>query len=577
MTNESNTYEKWLQDERLDEQLRKELTELVAQDALDELRERFARDLEFGTGGLRAKMGVGTNRLNRYTVRKATYGVVRWIQSQFAGKEQSIVIGYDGRHHSAEFAHEVASVAAAHGVLAYVYADARPTPMLSFAVRHLGCAAGVMITASHNPPEYNGYKVYGADGGQVLPDAAVQIVRFTQEVVDLFAVPVMDFPSAVHEGFVRTVETSVEEAYFAALHPLHRNIAQESKDHTTIVYTPLHGTGGSAVPRALREAGFENIVLVDKQSYLDGNFTNVKNPNPEEYVAYDLALETAKEVAADVIMATDPDADRVGVMAKDNAGNYVFFSGNEIGALLLSDYLPELAVQGKLTKDAVMVTTNVTSDFGEVIAKSYGVQTERTLTGFKYIGDRIEAYEQQGNQRFVFGYEESVGYLALPFVRDKDSVQAAILIANLIAALRAKGTNLVEAREALYTKFGYFQDKLLSYTFIGLTGLQKMNDFMQSLRMEPLFVALSKTLVVEDYLSGEKTYADGTQDKLTLPSSDVLQFRFADNSWVAVRPSGTEPKLKVYVGVKGKDKDQAKTLLQTYVAAIEDRIRPLLA
>lgn len=577
MTNESNTYEKWLQDERLDEQLRKELTELVAQDALDELRERFARDLEFGTGGLRAKMGVGTNRLNRYTVRKATYGVVRWIQSQFAGKEQSIVIGYDGRHHSAEFAHEVASVAAAHGVLAYVYADARPTPMLSFAVRHLGCAAGVMITASHNPPEYNGYKVYGADGGQVLPDAAVQIVRFTQEVVDLFAVPVMDFPSAVHEGFVRTVETSVEEAYFAALHPLHRNIAQESKDHTTIVYTPLHGTGGFAVPRALREAGFENVVLVDKQSYLDGNFTNVKNPNPEEYVAYDLALETAKEVAADVIMATDPDADRVGVMAKDNAGNYVFFSGNEIGALLLSDYLPELAVQGKLTKDAVMVTTNVTSDFGEVIAKSYGVQTERTLTGFKYIGDRIEAYEQQGNQRFVFGYEESVGYLALPFVRDKDSVQAAILIANLIAALRAKGTNLVEAREALYTKFGYFQDKLLSYTFIGLTGLQKMNDFMQSLRMEPLFVALSKTLVVEDYLSGEKTYADGTQDKLTLPSSDVLQFRFADNSWVAVRPSGTEPKLKVYVGVKGKDKDQAKTLLQTYVAAIEDRIRPLLA
>ncbi len=577
MTNESNIYEQWLQDDRLDEQLRKELTDLVTQDARDELRERFARDLEFGTGGLRAKMGVGTNRLNIYTVRKATYGVVRWIQSQFARKEKSIVIGYDGRHHSAEFAHEVASVAAAHGVLAYVYADARPTPMLSFAVRHLGCSAGVMITASHNPQEYNGYKVYGADGGQVLPDAAEQIVRYTQDVADLFAVPVMVFSTALHEGFVRMVDESVEDAYFAALHPLHRNLSQESKDHTTIVYTPLHGTGGSAVPRALHEAGFANVVLVEKQSYLDGDFTNVKNPNPEEYVAYDLALETAKEVSADVIMATDPDADRVGVMARDKTGDYVFFSGNEIGAMVLSDYLPQLVAQGNLAKDAVMVTTNVTSDFGEVIAKSFGVQTERTLTGFKYIGDRIEAYEQEGNQRFVFGYEESVGYLALPFVRDKDSVQAAILIANLVAGLRSKGTNLIEMREALYTKFGYFRDKLLSYTFPGLTGLQKMNDFMQSLRNEPLFVAGSKTLVVEDYLSGEKTYADGTKDKLTLPSSDVLQFRFEDNSWVAVRPSGTEPKLKVYVGAKGQDGDQAEMLLRTYVAAIEELIRPLLA
>lgn len=576
MTKENNNYEQWLYDDRLDKQLRQELVDLLAKDAKDELTERFAGDLEFGTGGLRAKMGVGTNRLNMYTVRKATYGVVRWIQRQFEEKEQKIVVGYDGRNHSAEFAHEVASVAAAHGVLAYVYPAARPTPMLSFAVRQLGCSAGVMITASHNPAEYNGYKVYGADGGQVLPDAAEQIVRYTKEVDDLFAVPVMAFVNALHEGWVQMVDTSVEEAYFAALRPLYRDLSQESKD-ITIVYTPLHGTGGAAVPKALHEAGFTNVVLVDQQAYLDGDFTHVKNPNPEEYVAYDLALETAQQVSADVIMATDPDADRVGVMARDKMGNYIFFSGNEIGALLLSDYLPELVLQGKIAEGSVMVTTNVTSDFGETIAKSFGVQTERTLTGFKYIGDRIKTYEQEGDQRFVFGYEESVGYLALPFVRDKDSVQAAILIANLVAGLHAKGTNLVEAREVLYTKFGYFRDKLLSYTFSGLTGLQKMNDFMQSLRKGPLTVEGSKTLVIEDYLAGEKTNADGTKSKLDFPSSDVLQFRFEGNSWIAVRPSGTEPKLKVYVGVKGQNGEHAEKLLHTYVAAIEERIRPLLA
>ncbi len=570
------TYEHWLNDSRVLAELKTELQELIDQDKSEELKERFSKDLEFGTGGLRAKMGVGTNRLNVFTVRKATYGVVAWMKERFPNAPLAIAIGYDGRHHSKEFAFEVACVAAAHGVKAHVYEEERPTPMLSFAVRELACQAGVMLTASHNPPEYNGYKVYGQDGGQVLPDEADVIVRHTLAVTDLFSVPVMAKDEAIAKGLLHTIAHEVEEAYFNALLPLSRAISDDVKKSLKIVYTPLHGTGQAAVPKALAHAGFTEVHVVAQQQQLDPNFTYVKNPNPEEAVAYDLALTLAKEIDADVILATDPDADRVGVMAKDAHGKYVFFSGNEVGALVLDDYLAYQQTQGTLPGNARVVTTNVSSAFGEEVAKCYGVSTERVLTGFKFIGDRIKAYEATGSHTFVFGYEESIGYLALPIVRDKDSVQAAILIANAAAAQKEQGSNLVQARSDLFNKVGFFADRLLGFTFAGLSGIEMMNRFMQSLREQPLLMEDLELVAVEDYLAKTCKTKEGTLTPIDLPSSDVMQFRYAHDGWIAVRPSGTEPKLKVYIGVKGRDEDDAKALAMRYEEAVRSRLAPFL-
>lgn len=549
-------YQSWLSDERVDPALRAELRELESAGKMQDLEERFATHLAFGTGGLRAKMGAGTNRMNVHTVRKASAGVARWLCEVAASDLRRIVIAYDGRRQSARFAMDCACVAAAYGVEAFVFAAARPTPLLSFSVRHLRCGAGVMVTASHNPAEYNGYKVYGRDGAQVLPDAAMKIVDEMELAGDLLDIPLLAEPLAREQGLLHTVSPTVEAAYMKDISVLHRELPAGAKEGLVIVYTPLAGTGAALVPQALQAAGFTQVHIVPEQAQLDSEFTHVPNPNPEERVAYDLAVATATKLAqlpggqaADILLATDPDADRVGVMVRNASGEYVSLNGNEVGGLILSDYLPYLQAAGQLPSDATLVTTHVTSNFGEVVAQSHGVRTERTLTGFKFIGAKIADYEQSGKRSFVFGYEESVGYLAKPFVRDKDSVQAVLLIAHMAAAQKAQGSDLDAQLRSLFERFGYFYDRQLSFTLEGQSGLTEMQALMSDLRQTALQVDGLTLAAVEDSWQGITRHADGRETKLEWPQADVLKFMYDGGAWMAVRPSGTEPKLKVYLSV----------------------------
>ncbi|MCY0875533.1 MAG: phospho-sugar mutase [Firmicutes bacterium] len=549
-------YRAWLDDERVDPELREELRTLERMGQTEELADRFAAHLAFGTGGLRAKLGAGTNRMNVHTVRKASAGVVRWLCAQPPSVPRRIVIAYDGRHKSAQFAMDCARVAAAYNVEAFVFPEARPTPLLSYAVRYLQCGAGVMVTASHNPADYNGYKVYGADGAQVLAKAAMAIVDEMERAGDLLDIPLQEEQEARAKGLLQTVAPIVEASYMDELTVLHRALHAGEKEALSIVYTPLHGTGGALVPQALKRAGFTHVHIVAEQATLDAEFTHVRSPNPEEKAAYDLALDTARRLAEDptvgapdILLATDPDADRVGVMARRFDGTYMPLSGNEVGALVLADYLADLKNRALLPDNATVVTTHVTSDFGEAVARSFGVDTERTLTGFKFIGEKIAQYEASGKRAFVFGYEESVGYLAKPFVRDKDSVQAVLLIAQMAAALKAQGSDLPTALQRLFDQFGFYFDRQLSFTFEGQSGIEQMRALMTDLRQQALEVEHLSLMAVEDAWAGITRFADGRETALTLPQSDVLKFLYTGGAWIAVRPSGTEPKLKAYLGV----------------------------
>ena len=573
MSREENVWDAWLREPRLDGGLRSELAALVGAGDRAELEERFAGDLQFGTGGMRAKMGAGTDRLNVHTVRKASQGVAAWIAARAEPDARRLAVCFDGRRQSREFALEAALVAARNGIAAYLFDAARPTPLLSFAVRFLGCAGGVMITASYNPPEYNGYKVYGSDGVQLLPAEAETIIGAMRAIPDLFAIARADEEEARRAGLLKSVPADVEEAYFAALRPLYSRSAPPLR----IVYTPLHGTGLALVPRALREAGFPDVRTVALQSRLDPEFTHVQSPNPEEPRAYDLALAEARAGGADLILATDPDADRVGVMAKDGAG-YRFFTGNEAGALLLDGYLRRLRRDGGLKPGATVITTNVTSDFGAAVAASYGVDTVRVLTGFKYIGARIGDYERSGGRHFVFGYEESVGYLALPFVRDKDSVQAAVLAAQVAAEHKAAGRTLAQALAELFARFGHYGDRLLGFAFAGQSGAARMEKLMDDLRRSPLSAPGLALSAIEDCLAGARVALPaGARENLDLPSSDVLKFYFGERGWVAVRPSGTEPKLKVYIGVKARSEEESRERLALLERAVEGRLASYLS
>ncbi len=569
-------WQAWREDDRLEAALRSELEALIAAKRLDDLRDRFVQDLAFGTGGMRARLGAGINRMNVHTVRRATWAVAMWLADKHPDKRK-LVIGYDGRHQSREFAEAAAQVAAASGVEAVIYRWPRPTPYLSFAVRHLGCGAGVMITASHNPPEYNGYKVYGADGGQILNDDAQAIERLMHGQADVFAVPYLSPQSPEFAKLVAETDAALEEAYLREIVPLHGLASDAEKAGLRIVYTPLHGTGAETVPEALRRAGFANVITVPEQMTLDPDFSDTKSPNPEEEVAYERALEVAREVSADIILATDPDTDRVGVMARGANGAYQLLSGNDVGGLALDFYLGALRGSGQLPADGRVVTTIVTSDFGAMVAASYGVATERTLTGFKYIGDKIGEYERQGTGSFVFGYEESVGYLALPIVRDKDAVQAAVLMASMAANCKRRYGDLLAGRGALFEKFGHFRDKLFGYTFTGVSGIEQMQNFLNELRERPPVAAGVDLVASEDYVSRQRVEAaTGRVTALTLPEADVIKLFYQGGSWMAVRPSGTEPKLKVYLGAKGDRAEEAERALTALEAAFAERIRPFL-
>lgn len=566
----------WLQQETLDLALRQELEQMIEDGRETELQECFMQDLQFGTGGMREKMGPGTNRMNVYTVRKASYGVAQWIVHHRPKHMWKLAIGYDGRRDSKRFAQEVARVVAAFGVHSYVFTEARPTPLLSFAVRELGCGGGVMVTASHNPPAYNGYKVYGSDGGQVLEADALQIISEMEGCGDLFSIPRLSTEDMQVANLVHDIGVQIETAYYQQISSLFHAEPDAEKRKVTIVYTPLHGTGAQPVVSALHQAGYQQVVCVESQMPLDAAFTHVQSPNPEDASAYVEAIALAKSVSADIILATDPDADRVGLMVRTASGEYTLLTGNEVGGLLLYDLLKNRS-NGELRAGSTAITTIVSSGFGEVVAKSFGVLTERVLTGFKYIGDKIGQYEKSGERAFVFGYEESVGYLVLPFVRDKDAVQTAVAIANMVVSCKRESGGVSEQLEQLYEQFGYFTDDLSGYLFTGLQGTERMKALMETFREDGLQVAGFHLESIEDYRSLICTRVqDGSTTQLHLPSSDVLIFRFAKGQWIAIRPSGTEPKLKVYIGVTASTKHEAEEKRVALVQAVQQRITPFL-
>lgn len=563
----------WMQNERLDPELRNQLEILIASERQDELLDSFAKNLQFGTGGMREKMGPGTNRMNRYTVRRASYGVAQWIKKTHPEQKWSAAIGYDGRRNSKHFAKEAARVFAACGVHAHIFQTARPTPFLSYAVRELDCGGGVMVTASHNPPVYNGYKVYNSKGGQILEADAQQIVAEMEHISDLFAIPVMTLQEVEESPFIHDISPELEARYYLELSPLFEVEPKESKAALKIVYTPLHGTGAEPVATALALAGFSQVIPVQSQMSLDAAFTHVQSPNPEEQVAFTEALTVAQAVDADIILATDPDCDRVGMMVRGDEGSYTLLTGNEVGALLLHDLFSVHPAQVDQGIKQTAITTIVTSTFGEVVAASYGVATERVLTGFKYIGDKISQYEKTNEHTFVFGYEESVGYLLLPFVRDKDGVQGAVAIANMAAACkRIEGSVLLRLKN-LYQQFGFFKDHLAGYQFSGLDGQMRMQALMSEFREQGLQVEGFQLEFLEDYLSLVCTEVATKQaTSLDLPTSDVVKFRFVSGDWVAIRPSGTEPKLKVYIGVRAESEKEAEDKRQRLLYAVEERV-----
>ncbi|MFF2483681.1 phospho-sugar mutase [Paenibacillus sp. NPDC058071] len=556
-------YEAWLKDPSIDEATKAELRGLEGQEK--EIADRFYRDLEFGTGGLRGVMGAGTNRLNAYTVGKATQGLANWLLSGGqAGK--SAVIAHDSRNHSPEFALDSALVLAANGIKTYLFRSLRPTPQLSYAVRELGAGAGVVITASHNPPEYNGYKAYGADGCQLIPDDAEQVIAAIQQVAGFDQVRRISREEAEAQGLLVWLDESADEQYVDTVvaQSLNRELlASGVGERFSVVFTPLHGTGNVPVREALRKAGFKNVHVVAEQEKPDGYFSTVKSPNPEEREAFTLGIKLAQEVGADLIIGTDPDADRMGAVVKNNQGEYVVLTGNQSGALMVDYILSQLKERGQLPDNGVVIKTIVTSEMGADIARSYGVEVENTLTGFKYIGEKMTAYEQTGERTFLFGYEESYGYLTGTYARDKDAIVASLLIAEAAAYYSHQGKTLYDVLQELYAKHGVYLEALESRTMKGLDGVQKIASIMEDWRSAPpADVRGVKVERVLDYSLG----LDG------LRKENVLKYELADGSWFCLRPSGTEPKIKVYFAVRGSETGQADAALGKLREAVMARV-----
>ncbi|GIM46057.1 phosphomannomutase [Collibacillus ludicampi] len=567
----------WLSYEKLDEELAAELRKIKDDDR--ELKERFHQHLAFGTGGLRGVRGAGTNRMNIYTVRRAAEGVARFLESEGAiAKEKGVAIAYDSRHHSRLYAENAALTLAAHGIRTYLFDELRPTPELSFAVRNLGAAAGIVITASHNPPEYNGFKVYAADGGQITPATAEAIQAHMEDIENELLIPVMEWEEAKAKGLLQELGEDMDEKYLSYLSglTLFPSDFEEAKRQLRIVYTPLHGTGLKPVTAILNKMGFENVTVVPEQAEPDPQFSTVQSPNPEEKKAFTHALRLAEKINADMVMGTDPDADRVGVVVRDQTGEFQVLTGNQLGALLLYYILQRRQEMGKLPANGAMVKTIVTSELGRAIADSFGVKTFDTLTGFKFIGEKITEFEQTGSHTFLFGYEESYGYLIGGEVRDKDAVQACMMAAEMTAYYKTQNKTLYDQLVTLWERYGYFMEDLLSLTMKGIEGMEKIRAMMKQVR-ENLPKQLGGRMVtsVEDYLSSRKTLwvNDGNhvrEDVLTLPRADVVRVHLEGGSWFAVRPSGTEPKIKFYFGVREGSLEEAKNRLDSLKQAVTE-------
>jgi len=553
-------YEKWITDATFDEETRKELISIKADEK--DIEDRFYRDLEFGTGGLRGIIGAGTNRMNKYTVGRATQGLANYIIKKEI-ENPSVVIAYDSRRFSYEFALEAARVLNSNNIAAYVFSELRPTPELSFAVRELGATAGIVITASHNPPQYNGYKVYWNDGGQVVSPIAEELMAEANSIQDFSEIKCIDDCEIRDKGLLKFLGTEMDDRYIEKVKSLSLNsrVAGEMGEEFKIVYTPLHGTGNIPVRRILKEIGFKHVTVVPEQEQPDKDFPTVAYPNPEEHEAFTLAIELAEKQDADIIIGTDPDCDRVGAVVKNDRGEYIVLTGNQTGALLIDYVLGSLDEQGRLTGRSTIINTIVTGKLGERIAESYNAGTVSVLTGFKYIAEKIKEFESSGLE-FIFGYEESYGYLAGTFVRDKDAVIASMLICEMAACYKKKGMTLYQGLMELYRKYGYYKESLTSIAFAGKEGMEEMVKLINGLRNNPPGeINGIKVTEIRDYLD--------YNGPIKLPKENVLQFIMEDKSWFCIRPSGTEPKLKIYFSVIGKSMQDADERMECLRKQVE--------
>ena len=564
----TENFQKWLDFEQLPDYLRQELLSMDEKTKED----AFYTNLEFGTAGMRGYIGAGTNRINIYVVRQATEGLAKLIETKGEeAKKRGVAIAYDSRHFSPEFAFESAQVLAQHGIKSYVFEALRPTPELSFAVRHLNAYAGIMVTASHNPAPFNGYKVYGQDGGQLPPADADALTDFIRAIENPFAVELADLDESKSSGLIQVIGEDVDIEYLREVKDVNINqdlINNFGKD-MKIVYTPLHGTGEMLTRRALAQAGFESVVVVESQAKADPDFSTVKSPNPESQAAFALAEELGREVDADVLVATDPDADRLGVEIRQPDGSYKNLSGNQIGAIIAKYILEAHKTAGTLPENDALAKSIVSTELVTKIAESYGATMFNVLTGFKFIAEKIQEFEEKHNHTYMFGFEESFGYLIKPFVRDKDAIQAVLLVAEIAAYYRSRGLTLADGIDEIYKEYGYFAEKTISVTLSGVDGAAEIKKIMDKFRENgPKQFNNTDIVLLEDFQKQTATKNDGTISNLTTPPSNVLKYTLADDSWIAVRPSGTEPKIKFYIATVGNDLADA----ETKIANIEKEI-----
>ncbi|MGN8632259.1 phospho-sugar mutase [Blautia sp. HCP3S3_G3] len=571
-------YAEWLENPYFDEETKAELKAIEADE--NEIKERFYMDLEFGTAGLRGIIGAGINRMNIYVVRRATQGLANYI-AKVGKQSQGVAIAYDSRHMSPEFAQEAALCLAANGIKAFIFESLRPTPELSFAVRKLGCVAGINITASHNPPEYNGYKVYWEDGAQITPPHDTGIMAEVKAISDWNTVKTMDKAAAEAAGLFEVIGADIDDAYMAELKKqvIHMDAIQAEGKNLKIVYTPLHGTGNIPARRVLKELGFENVYVVPEQELPDGDFPTVSYPNPEAAEAFELGLKLAKEIDADLVLATDPDADRLGVRVKDKNGEYHDLTGNMSGCLLANYEIGQRkAVNGSLPEDGALIKTIVTSNLADAIAKGYGVKLIEVLTGFKFIGQQILGFETSGKGTYLFGFEESYGCLIGTHARDKDAIVATMALCEAAAYYKTQGKTLWDAMIEMYEEYGYYKDAIQSVSLKGIEGLQKIQEIMNTLREKPpVEIAGHKVISARDYKKDTITdIATGEVKPTGLPNSNVLYYDLTDDVWLCVRPSGTEPKVKFYYGVKGTSLEDADEKSDIMGKAVLDMVNSMM-
>ena len=566
-------YQQWLEDPFIDEETKAELRSIAADET--EIKERFFKELEFGTGGLRGIIGNGSNRLNQYTVGKASQGLANYILKE-GTQDKGVAIAYDSRFMSPEFAEVAGLIFAANGIPAFVYPSLRPVPMLSFAVRELGCTAGVVLTASHNPPEYNGYKVYWADGAQVVAPRDKGIITEVNAVTDFGQIKRMDRAEAEAKKLFNLIGEEVDEAFDKNVQAslMNHEMIQRMGDKLNIVYTPLHGSGNMPVRRNLEKAGFKNVYIVKEQEAPDSSFSTVDYPNPEDTKVFVMAQELAAKVDADILIGTDPDCDRVGVMAKDEKGEFVALTGNHVGALATEYILSQRKEQGRLPENGAVIKTIVSTEMITPICEAYGVEKMDVLTGFKFIGEKIKGFEETGSHTYLYGFEESYGCLGGTYARDKDAVFASVLVCEMAAYYKEKGMTLYEALLSLYEKYGYFREGVKSLTMKGLEGMERIQLIMKTFRENtPAALGGFKVVVAKDYKTQVfKNLVTGEESGSPLPVSDVLHYTLEDGTWVCIRPSGTEPKLKFYIGVKADSLQAAQDKVDVLDKDIDAKI-----